>query len=99
MKLLNAFDMLDFGLVVVNGQGLAKHPCLPSWCPDFSAARHYEGLSLGHNYRAGFPEPKEAISFEPLLIPGSALLSVRGFVLDAVRSVTRLTRPRARQNV
>ena len=92
MRLLCTLDRKSFWTAVLAGQGLVKHSAMPSWCPDWNALRSYSVFKEREQFRAGFlnlyePYEQEGPQISPL--PELSLLSLSGFKIDTVRSVTR----------
>ena len=88
LKLLYLDSPIDLWKVIYYGQGLAKNPNLPSWCPDFNATRQCNKyFYIGEFCRAGFPDAESSINPTLLLSPESTFLMVKGFTFDTVQSI------------
>jgi hypothetical protein len=88
MQVLFQHNPLDFWFMILRCQGLPKHICLPSWCPDFNGLRRYTSL----NYLTPAPVGQQAIhagiKAKEILNLEAFIVMVQGFTIDAVRNST-----------
>lgn len=88
MKVLHAFDDVDFFELIFDDLGCGRNTLLPSWCPDFTCPNSYAAFGASRRkFRAGFVNKQDCTAIESTLSPNGNL-SVLGFQVDTVDQVT-----------
>jgi hypothetical protein len=94
MKQIALLDPVDFFNAITRGQGFAKQPLSPSWCPDWDVPRLYNPLQLW-NLAVGFREKLSSAGQIESIIVGSLIvlldepsLFVTGHEVDVVQNVS-----------
>lgn len=99
MKILHAFDVEDFLIVIIENISCKGTTPLPSWCVDFNESRKYNPFQLSRRFRAGFVGPQDRTAVESALQPSNNGLSILGFSVDDVSLTGSIFKPSALMSI